>query len=174
MPTFNQLIKKSRKSRKVTPTRAPALERAPQKKGTCTTAQRSLAVHCARRSWAARRAAEKTSRNACCTPNPARRVRPCACASSSRRMRRPSVHPPEVAASRRQGRWRDRRRRDRPGAAALVGAAAMAVLPVVGRRQHREAEERTQSLRRLRHRAPREHNRTGFAKQRVPQIRTCR
>jgi len=35
MPTFNQLIKKSRKTRKITPTRAPALESSPQKKGTC-------------------------------------------------------------------------------------------------------------------------------------------
>ena len=35
MPTFNQLVKNSRKVRKITPTRAPALEKAPQKKGTC-------------------------------------------------------------------------------------------------------------------------------------------
>ena len=35
MPTFNQLIKKSRKLRKVTQTRSPALESSPQKKGTC-------------------------------------------------------------------------------------------------------------------------------------------
>ena len=35
MPTFNQLVKNSRKVRKITPTRAPALERSPQKKGTC-------------------------------------------------------------------------------------------------------------------------------------------
>ena len=35
MPTFNQLVKNSRKVKKVTPTRAPALEKAPQKKGTC-------------------------------------------------------------------------------------------------------------------------------------------
>ena len=35
MPTFNQLVKNSRKVKKITPTRAPALEKSPQKKGTC-------------------------------------------------------------------------------------------------------------------------------------------
>jgi small subunit ribosomal protein S12 len=35
MPTFNQLTKTPRKIKKFTTTRAPALEKAPQKKGTC-------------------------------------------------------------------------------------------------------------------------------------------
>ena len=35
MPTFNQLVKKTRKVRKITLTRSPALESSPQKKGTC-------------------------------------------------------------------------------------------------------------------------------------------
>ncbi len=35
MPTFNQLVKNSRKVRKLKLNRAPALEKSPQKKGTC-------------------------------------------------------------------------------------------------------------------------------------------
>ncbi len=35
MPTYNQLVKKTRKHRKYTISRSPALETAPQKKGTC-------------------------------------------------------------------------------------------------------------------------------------------
>ena len=35
MPTYNQLVKKTRKYRKHTISRSPALETSPQKKGTC-------------------------------------------------------------------------------------------------------------------------------------------